>query len=80
MRKKTLQEWTCDRCGKTFVGNRVFRPYGVRSAKICVDLDYNLLFRRKYEFCPECADGLVNVIKKYVDQEYLKWHEENVIE
>ena len=79
MRKTKVREWTCDRCGKTFEGNMVFRPYGVRSARICVDLDYNLLFRRKYEFCSECADGLVNVIQKYVDQEYLKWQKENVI-
>lgn len=69
MKKSRIVEWTCDKCGKTFEGNRLFRPYEVRSAKICVDLKYNMQYRRKYEFCPECADGLVNMIHGYVNGE-----------
>lgn len=69
MKKSRIVEWTCDRCGKTFEGSRVFRPYEVRCAKICVDLAYNMQYRRKYEFCPECADGLVYVIDRYVNGE-----------
>ena len=70
MRKSRIVEWTCDKCGKTFEGSRVFRPYEVRSAKICVDLAYNMQYRRNHEFCPERADGLVNMIHGYVNGEH----------
>ena len=66
MKKSRIVEWTCDRCGKTFEGNRLFRPYEVRSAKIRVDLGGPFEYKRKYEFCPECADGLVDMIHGYV--------------
>lgn len=69
MKKTKIVEWTCDRCGKTFEGSRICRPYKVRRAKICVDLTHDIAYRRKYEFCPECADGLVYVIDRYVNGE-----------
>ena len=69
MKKSRIVEWTCDKCGKTFEGSRICRPYKVRRAKIRVDLTHDIAYRRKYEFCPECAYGLVDMIHKYVEGE-----------
>lgn len=65
MKKSRIVEWTCDRCGKTVDGYKIFRPLNIGRTKVHIDIGMQYYDLDK-DLCSECAKGLTNVIDDYL--------------
>lgn len=65
MKRRVVREWTCDRCGKTVDGYKIFRPLNIGRSKVHISIGI-LYYDLDKDLCSECAKGLTDMIDDYL--------------
>lgn len=65
MKRKTVREWTCDRCGKTVDKDTTFRPLEIGKSRVRIEVGL-YYYKNKRDLCSDCANGLAEMIDNYL--------------
>ena len=78
MRKKAIQEWKSDKCGKIYKGGRFIRPLQISKLKIHMDYPislYGYTYDSRLDLCKECSAEFLDVYSRWRLSECSKKYE-----